>query len=137
MSLRFDRLMNEHEAAQMNPLQLAYLGDSVWELIVRYDLIIRKLNVQHMHRNCVRLVNAHAQSQILHVLIGILTEPELEIVRRGRNAHARHPVPKNQNPDDYSMATGLESLFGFLYLTGQNERIQQLIEYLKEVNPDV
>ena len=137
MSLRFDKLMEEHEAAQMNALQLAYLGDSVWELVVRYDLIVRKLNVQHMHRNCVNLVNARSQSQLLHTLLSILNDPELEIVRRGRNAHARHPVPKNQNPDDYAMSTGFEALFGYLYLTGQNERIKQLIEYLKEVNPVV
>ena len=60
-----------------------------------------------------------------------------EIVRRGRNAHARHPVPKNQNPDDYAMSTGFEALWGFLYLTGQNERIHLLIKYINEVKPDV
>lgn len=136
MSLRFERLMEEHEAAQMNALQLAYLGDSVWELIVRYSLTVRKLNVQHMHKNCVNLVNAHSQSQILSSLYGILSEKEQEIVRRGRNAHARHPVPKNQNADEYAQATGLEALFGFLYLTGQNERIRRLVNHVKEVNPD-
>ena len=56
LSLRFERLMEEQEAAQMNALQLAYLGDSVWELIVRYDLIVQKLNVHNMHKNCVNLV---------------------------------------------------------------------------------
>ena len=136
MSLRFERLMEEHEAAQMNALQLAYLGDAVWELIIRYGLIVRKLNVQHMHKNCVRLVNARSQSQLLSSLYEKLSEREKEIVRRGRNAHARHPVPKNQNPDDYAQSTGLEALFGFLYLTGQNERIGQLVNYMKEVNPD-
>ena len=100
MSLRFGRLMDEHEASQMNALQLAYIGDSVWELIIRYDLIIRKLNVQHMHKECVRSVNAHSQAVILASMIDTLNEQEREIVRRGRNAHARHPVPKNQNPDD-------------------------------------
>ena len=135
MSLRFERLMDEQEAAQMNALQLAYLGDSVWELIVRYELTIRKLNVQHLHQNCVKMVNARSQSKILSALLEILTDREAEIVRRGRNAHARHPVPKNQNPDDYAMSTGLEALFGFLYLTGQNQRIRELIEYIKEVNP--
>ena len=62
---------------------------------------------------------------------------EREIVRRGRNAHARHPVPKNQNPDAYAMSTGFEALWGFLYLTGQNERIHMLINHINEVKPYV
>ena len=130
--------MDEQDAAQMNPLQLAYLGDSVWELIVRYDLIIQKLNVRHMHQQCVKMVNACSQSAIMRSIldIGILTDAENEIVRRGRNAHARHPVPRNQSPDDYAMATGLEALFGYLYLTGQNERIHMLIDHVKEGNSD-
>ena len=137
MSFRFFEPLTEKDALLMNPLQLAYIGDSVWELIIRYDLIIRKLNVQHMHKECVRLVNAHSQAVILSSVLDLLNEQEREIVRRGRNAHARHPVPKNQNPDDYAMSTAFEALFGYLYLTGQNERIKQLIEYLKEVNPVV
>ena len=137
MSLRRERFLDQQEATQMNALQLAYLGDAVWELIVRYDLIIQKLNVQHMHQNCVKMVNARSQSRILLSLEDILTEQEKEIVRRGRNAHARHPVPKNQNPDDYALSTGFEALIGFLYITGQNERINQLINHIKEVKPDV
>ena len=136
LSLRFDRLMNEQEALQMNPLQLAYLGDAVWELIVRYDLITQKLNVQHMHRNCVQKVNACSQSGILRSVRDILTEQEMEIVRRGRNAHAKHPAPRNQNPEDHAMSTGFEALFGYLYLTGQNDRIRKLINHIKEVSPD-
>ena len=137
MSLRFDRLMDERDAAQMNALQLAYIGDSVWELIIRYELIIQRLNVQHMHKECIRFVNAHSQAVILASVFDQLTDQEREIVRRGRNAHARHPVPKNQNPDDYAMSTGFEALWGFLYLTGQNERIHALIIYINEVKPDV
>lgn len=136
MSLRFDRLMNEHDAQQMNALQLAYLGDTVWEMIVRYSLIIQKLNVRHMHQRCVSLVNAHSQSDILRTLTDILTGPEKEIVRRGRNAHAKHPVPKNQDPDEYAMATGFEALLGYLYVTGQNDRISELTNHIKEVISD-
>ena len=137
LSLRFERTMDEHDAAQLNALQLAYLGDSVWEMIVRYDLIIQKLSVRHMHQQCVKLVNAFSQSMIMRSILDqdMLTDSEKEIVQRGRNAHARHPVPKNQNPDDYAMATGLEALFGYLYLTGHNQRIRELTEYIKEVNP--
>ena len=136
MSLRFDRIMDEQEAQQMNALQLAYLGDTVWEMIVRYDLIIQKLNVRHMHQRCVSLVNARSQSGILLSLKDALTEPEKEIVRRGRNAHAKHPVPKNQDPDDYALATGFEALLGYLYVTGQNDRISELTDQIKEVKSD-
>ncbi len=137
MSLRFERIMEEHDALQMNALQLAYLGDSVWELIVRYNLAASKLNVRHMHKNCVDLVNAHAQSQILLSIQDLLNDTEKEIVRRGRNAHAKHPVPRNQNPEDYAISTGFEALFGYLYLTGQNERIKYLAEYINEVKENV
>ncbi len=133
MSLRFDRLMDDQDALQMNALQLAYLGDTVWEMIVRYDLIIQKLNVRHMHQRCVSLVNAHSQSEILRSLTDTLTDSEKEIVRRGRNAHAKHPVPKNQDPDEYAMATGFEALLGYLYVTGKNDRISVLTNHIKEV----
>ena len=133
MSLRFDRLMDDQDALQMNALQLAYLGDTVWEMIVRYDLIIQKLNVRHMHQRCVSLVNAHSQSEILRSLTYTLTDSEKEIVRRGRNAHAKHPVPKNQDPDEYAMATGFEALLGYLYVTGKNDRISELTNHIKEV----
>lgn len=134
LSLRFDRLMDDQDALQMNALQLAYLGDTVWEMIVRYDLIIQKLNVRHMHQRCVSLVNAHSQSEILRSLTDTLTDSEKEIVRRGRNAHAKHPVPKNQDPDEYAMATGFEALLGYLYVTGKNDRISELTNHIKETN---
>ena len=137
MSLRFERMMNEQDALQMNALQLAYLGDSVWELIVRYGLLVQKLNVHHMHKESVKMVNARAQSQMLLSLSDLLTDQDNEIVRRGRNAHAKHPVPKNQHPEDYAVSTGFEALIGYLYLTGQNERIRQITDCIKEVNRDV
>ena len=137
MSLRFDILMEEQEAAQMNALQLAYLGDSVWELIVRYKLISQKLNVHHMHQKCIQLVNAHSQALILEKIQAELTTTEQDIVRRGRNAHAKHAAPRNQNPDEYAASTGFEALFGFLYLTGQNDRISILLKQIEEVNGNV
>ncbi len=133
MSLRFEKTMEQHEAQQMNALQLAYLGDSVWELIVRYILIMHKYNVHHMHKDCVSMVNAHSQAEILQKIQDILTEKESEVVRRGRNAHAKHTAPKNQNPDEYAAATGFEALFGYLYLTGQNKRISELVRNITEV----
>ena len=126
--------MDEQDAAQMNALQLAYIGDSVWDLISRYNLITKKFSVRHMHQKCVERVNAHAQSCYLLSIDELLTEKEKDIVRRGRNAHAKHAAPRNQNPDDYAASTGFEALLGFLYLTGQDERIRFLVNHIKEVS---
>lgn len=132
MSLRFSALMDQREALQMNALQLAYLGDSVWETIVRYHLCTCRYNVRHMHNRCVSLVNAHSQAQILLSVQELLTETEQEVVRRGRNAHPKHAAPRNQNPDEYTASTGFEALFGFLYLTGQDARIRDLVDHIRE-----
>lgn len=136
MSLRFGQRMTEQEAMLLNPLQLAYLGDSVWEMIVRCRLLFQSLNVRHLHESAVRRVNAAAQAAFAGIIFSELTEKEREIVRRGRNAHARHPVPKNQNPDDYAQATGFEALWGYLYITGQDERITQLARIIQEQESD-
>lgn len=132
MSLRFDRRMTEQEAMMLNPLQLAYLGDSVWELTVRVKLLMDRYNVHHLHQQAVARVNAGAQAAMAEQLLPCLTEAEKEIVRRGRNAHAKHPAPKNQKPDDYSLATGFEALWGYLYITGQDARIAALTEFLEK-----
>ncbi len=119
--------MTEQDANLLNPLQLAYIGDTVWDTMIRYELIRKKLNVHHMHVECVRYVNAHAQARWLKAIEGGMTEPEKDIARRGRNAHAKHPVPKNQNPEDYAAATGFEAVIGFWYLTGRDEKIRDCI----------
>ena len=130
MSLRLYGTVSPKSAGLMNALQLAYIGDSVWETIVRDTLIHRGMNVRHMHGACVGYVNAHAQAAFLQILSDMLEEHEAEIVRRGRNAHAHHPVPKNQDPGDYAAATGFEALIGYLFLTGQDERIAEMTEKL-------
>ena len=132
MSLRFSVLMDQREALQMNALQLDYLGDSVWDTIVRYHLSTCGYNVRHMHTRCVNLVNAHSQARILLSVQELLTETEQEIVRRGRNAHPKHAAPKNQSPDEYTASTGFEALFGYLYLTGQDGRINELVDHIRE-----
>ena len=134
MSLRFGKVMEQHDALQLNALQLAYLGDTVWEMVVRYHLIMKRFNVHHMHKDCVNLVNAHSQAVILQKIQDELNETETEIVRRGRNAHAKHSAPRNQDPDEYAASTGFEALFGYLYLTGKNDRINTLVSNIKEVN---
>lgn len=120
------------DAIRLNPLQLAYLGDTVWELIVRHHLIQKRYTVRHMHTLCVQFVNAASQAGYLRRLAPELTDPEHEITQRGRNAHARHPSPRHQQPEDYAASTAFEALIGFLYLSGQTERLLQLTGLILE-----
>ena len=124
--------MDAARARLMGPLQLAYLGDTVWDMLVRTELIRRGLNVGHMHREAVARVNAGAQAAAFRRLRGSLTEEEEGVALRGRNAHPHHSVPKNQNPQDYADATALECLMGFLCLTGQEARIGELFRITQE-----
>ncbi len=126
MSLRLYGEYDRKDAGMLNALQLAYIGDVVWEVIVRDTVIHRGLNLHHMHTACVEYVNARAQAGFLQDIQERLTEEEAEIARRGRNAHARHPAPRNQDPGDYAAATGFEAVIGFLYLTGQDERLAEI-----------
>ncbi len=126
--MSFRETFPEEEAYQLNALKLAYIGDTVWEMLIREQLIHGNLNVTRMHRECVSRVNATAQSETAHLLEEHMNSREMDIFHRGRNAHAHHPSPKHQNPRDYAMATGLEAVFGYLYLTGQKERIQELFQ---------
>ena len=118
----------EKEAGLMNAMQLAYIGDAVWELFVRNHLIRTGMNVHHMHSECIRHVNARAQASYILSISDRLTDEEMELVRRGRNAHAHHPIPKNQSPEDYAMATAFEVLIGYRHLTGKDERIASFAE---------
>ena len=113
---------------QMNPLQMAYLGDTVHDLYVRSMLTARGMSVGAMHKQAVRMVSAFAQARMLEAIADDLTEQKADIARRGRNAQAKHAAPKHADPADYAHATGLEALWGYLYVTGQNERIQTLIK---------
>lgn len=135
MSIRESAPMAPEKARLLNPLQLAYLGDSVWDLLVRSRLLYAGRNVHNMHRAATGSVNAGAQAQALERMTPLLSPEEAEIARRGRNAHARHPAPRNQNPADYQAATALEALVGFLYVTGQEERLLALFQRSQEEDP--
>ena len=116
------------EAKLKNPLALAFMGDTVWDLLIRQRLLTSQAHVNALHKQAIKQVNAGAQAEAAGRIEPHLTEAEGDIFRRGCNAHSRHNAPKNQDPYAYSRATGLEALFGYLYLTGQNERITELFD---------
>lgn len=111
---------------ELNPLQMAYIGDTVHDLYVRSMLVSRGMTVGKMHKQAVRMVSAYAQARMLEAIEPDLTEEEADIARRGRNSQAKHAAPKHADPADYAHATGLEALWGFLYLSGRMERLDTL-----------
>lgn len=132
----------ERDPRQMNPLALAYIGDSVYEVYVRQYLLARgEIKPHLLHRAATRFVSAKAQADQLQLLLEQLTEEEQSIIRRGRNAKPG-TMPKNADPADYHKATAFEALIGFLYLSGKAERLHSLIEQaitnyeFQEVNTD-
>lgn len=119
----------------MSSLGLAHVGDAVYELLVRTDLCAQGLTTpDKLHRETVRRVSAPAQAVAFARIADHLTEDELAVYKRGRNAHV-HGVPKNATREQYSRATGLEALFGALYLAGKTERIAALYALAREEEP--
>ena len=111
----------------MSPVALAYVGDAVYELLVRQHLAARpNPKPDDLHRGAIRYVSAKAQRALLEKLQPHLTEEEAEIVRRGRNAKSGSP-PKGADMSDYRHATALECLFGWLYYAGRFERMAELL----------
>ncbi len=118
---------------EMSPLTLAFLGDGVYELFVREYLVSKgSCPVKKLHSRAVELVRCEAQNKALHErLWDRLTEEEQAVALRGRNAHVGH-VPKNAETADYHGATGLETLFGYLYLKGELVRLRELFLMILE-----
>lgn len=123
--------LSREEALMLSPLQLAFVGDSVHALLVRAGLIEKNLLVRDMHRAANEAVSAVSQARELTRLLPALSEEESDVVRRGRNAHPHHGAPKSATVGEYAGATGLEALLGYLFLTGQTERLKELMPYLK------
>ena len=114
------------EVNQISALGLAHCGDAVFELLVRTWLCTHGgVKVKNLHRQTVSYVSAPAQAARMERMLPMLTEEEQSFYRRGRNAHV-HGVPKNATHEQYSRATGLECLFGCLYLLGRRGRINEL-----------
>lgn len=106
-------------------LELAYLGDTVYDLYVRSHLVNHGGRVGVLHRRAVRYVCAHAQCEALARVEDMLTEEEAGVVRRARNV--RQSPPRNADPAEYHRATALEALIGYLYVTGRHERLEQIL----------
>ena len=122
----FEPVLDRKEINQISALGLAHCGDAVFELLVRTWLCAHGgVKVKNLHRETVRYVAAPAQAARMDRMLPLLTEEEQDLYRRGRNAHV-HGVPKNATHEQYSKATGLECLFGALYLMGCRDRINQL-----------
>ncbi|MGG4033480.1 Mini-ribonuclease 3 [Paenibacillus cisolokensis] len=114
----------------LNPAVLAYIGDAVFELMIRQRLVaMTNHKPHHLHREATGWVSAKAQRRILERWEPLLTEEEADIVRRGRNAKSGAP-PKNADVADYRQATALECLVGYLYYERRGERLRELFDYV-------
>lgn len=120
--------LTKAEARALGGLTLAFFGDSVYEVLVRERIVKGgTLPVNTLHKKAVEKVNAGFQSKAFEAIEPLLSEDELEIFKRGRNATGNN-VPRSSNSKDYRRATGFEALFGYLYLIGENDRITELFE---------
>ena len=127
--------LTEKEAAGYSPNVLAFYGDSVYEVLVRNRVVaLHSTNAGKLHDMAVERVRATYQSEAVSVIEPMLTEKEADILRRGRNAGGIS-VPKSAKPSEYRRATALETLFGYLSLTGQDERIETLFDAICEALP--
>lgn len=116
----------EIQPRQLSPLNLAFIGDCIYEILVREALVCEANRpVNELHRESVKYVSAKAQTEAYAKIKDMLTEEETAQFKRGRNAKVGHS-PKSATDAEYHTATGIEALFGYLYLCGKTERIKQL-----------
>ena len=122
----------EDDIRAISSIGLAHIGDGVYELLVRTYLCAHgKATGKGLHRATVQLVCAPEQARRAQRILPLLTEEEQEVYRRGRNAHV-HSIPQHASRTEYQQATALEALFGWLYLHGHRERINELFETMTE-----
>lgn len=111
----------------INTTALAYIGDGVYELFVRRLMVERGwAAADHLHRETVKYVRAESQAYAVKAIMDILTPQEQDLIRRARNRKSA-TRPKNADPITYKMATAMEALIGFLFLTNQNDRVEELL----------
>ena len=124
----FQMNLDKGQIDAISNLGLAHMGDGVFELLCRGWLCAQGYTtVQELHRRTIAMVNAPAQAEFVDKLLPLLNDRELSWYRRGKNAHV-HAVPKSATPAEYAKATGLEALFGALYLAGKTERLNELFK---------
>lgn len=133
----FELLKNKFsimQAKQLNPLVLAFIGDSIYEVFIRLYVINknRDMSVHKLHLKVVSFVKAHAQSEFIKAIEQTLNEEEIAIFKRGRNA--KSGVPKNADVQEYRMATGFEAVIGYLYITEQTIRLNQILNQIILIN---
>ena len=123
-----EREKDESEVNLLSPLTWAYVGDAIYELYIRTNLVNKtKLKPHKLHIESIKYVKAKAQADILKRLMDDLTEEEKDIVRRARNAENHH-LPKNADVREYMYSTAFEALIGYLYLTKQDDRLEEILE---------
>ena len=128
----FQMHMEKRQIDAISNLGLAHIGDGVFELLCRSWLCGHgRLNVTKMHKDTISLVKATAQAKFADAMLPHLNEEELALYRRGKNSHV-HAVPKSATPAEYAKATGLEAMFGGLYLAGQTDRINEIFVTVME-----
>lgn len=122
-----ERKRSIEEVKLMKPLVWAYIGDCIYEIFIRMNLVnSTHLDPHRLHIETIKYVKAKAQAETLSRIYDNLTEEEKDIVRRGRNAEAHHQ-PKNAELADYKYATAFEALIGYLYLMKQDERLKEIL----------
>ncbi|MEE1153692.1 MAG: ribonuclease III domain-containing protein [Acutalibacteraceae bacterium] len=120
----------DFDLRQISPLTLSFIGDGVYDLMIReYVVSLANRPVGQLNSRKVSVVNCKFQSECAEILVPNLTEEELVIYKRGKNANV-HCIPKNANKDDYHNATGFEALFGYLYLKKDIARIRELFNLI-------
>lgn len=126
-----NREKDETEVNLMSPLVWAYIGDSVYEVFIRNELVNKtKLKPHKLHIASIKYVKAEKQAEILKNIYDDLTDEEKDIVRRGRNAENHH-LPKNASVQDYAYSTAFEALIGYLYLSKKDERLKEIFSKIK------
>ncbi len=121
----------EAEARLLPPLTLAYMGDCVYDMLVRESLVKTARHPNGwLHHEAKKYVSAHGQSRYAEAILPLLTPDEESVYRRGRNSHAS--PSRHLDPAEYHKATGLEALIGYLYLIGNTERIYQLFSIVED-----
>ncbi len=129
--------MEEIDVNQMSPLTWAYMGDCIYEKYIREYLVTNtKYKPHKLHIEATKLVKASAQAYILQELENELSDDEKEIVRRTRNTENHH-LPKNATVQEYMYATAFEGLIGYLYLTKQKERLEEILKKSLEIKNDL